>query len=129
MSPPDSGAQPHADIVIRDREELFFLLSEAAEFEHAVMCSYLYTMWSLKRDTSEGVTADELTAIEGWRRSLRQVALEEMLHLSLVNNILAAIGASPHLWRPDFPVKAGWFPASVVLRLSPFNKATMDHFL
>ena len=119
----------HDDIVIQDREELFYLLSEAAEFEHSVMCTYLYALWSLKRDTSEGVTAEELNAIEGWRRSLRQVALEEMLHLSLVNNILAATGASPHLWRPPFPVHSGWFPADVVMRLSPFGPATLDHFM
>ncbi len=78
------------DIVIQDREELYRLLCEAAEFEHAVMCSYLYAMWTLKRAPDEDVTAAELAAIEGWRRSLRQVALEEMLHLSLVNNLLAA---------------------------------------
>jgi CDGSH-type Zn-finger protein/uncharacterized Fe-S cluster protein YjdI len=117
------------DIVVQDREELLYLLCEAAEFEHTVMCSYLFAMWSLKRDTSEGVSEDELKAIERWRRSLRQIALEEMLHLSLVNNILAAVGASPHLWRPEFPVKPGRFPADVVLRLSPFNEATIDHFL
>ena len=119
----------HETIVIQDREELFYLLAEAAEFEHSVMCSYLYAMWSLKRGTDEGVTAEELVAIEGWRRSLRQVALEEMLHLSLVNNILAATGAAAHLWRPDFPVPQGRFPSDVVLRLSPFSAATMDHFL
>src|SRR5271157_4037198 len=124
-----AGGRMHEDIVIQDREELFYLLSEAASFEHSVMCSYLYTMWSLKRDAAEGVTAAELAAIEGWRRSLRQVALEEMLHLSLVNNILAATGASPHLWRPEFPVQPGWFPADVVMRLSPFAEATLDHFM
>ncbi|HMK67834.1 MAG TPA: ferritin-like protein, partial [Stellaceae bacterium] len=119
----------HEDIVIQDREELYYLLSEAAEFEHSVMCSYLYAMWSLKREASEGVTAEELAAIERWRRSLRQVALEEMLHLSLVNNLLAATGASPHLWRPQFPVRPGWFPADVVMRLSPFSEATIEHFM
>jgi CDGSH-type Zn-finger protein/uncharacterized Fe-S cluster protein YjdI len=119
----------HEDIVIQDREELFYLLSEAAEFEHSVMCTYLYTMWSLKRGVEEGVTAEEMIAIERWRRSLRQVALEEMLHLTLVNNILAATGASPHLWRPEFPVRPGWFPTDVVMRLSPFTEATLDHFM
>jgi CDGSH-type Zn-finger protein/uncharacterized Fe-S cluster protein YjdI len=119
----------HEDIVIQDREELFYLLSEAAEFEHSVMCTYLYAMWSLKREAGEGVTPAEQAAIEGWRRSLRQVALEEMLHLSLVNNILAATGASPHLWRPEFPVRPGRFPADVVMRLSPFAAATLDHFM
>ena len=117
------------DIVVQDREELLYLLCEAAEFEHTVMCSYLYAMWSLKRDVSEGVSEAELKAIDGWRRSLRQVALEEMLHLSLVNNILASVGASPHLWRPEFPVRPGRFPADVVMKLSPFNEATIDHFL
>ena len=119
----------HEQIVIQDREELFYLLSEAAGFEHSVMCSYLYTMWTLKSDVAEGVTATELATIEGWRSSIRQVALEEMLHLALVNNILAAIGASPHLWRPEFPVQPGRFPAGVVLRLSRFTEATIDHFI
>jgi CDGSH-type Zn-finger protein/uncharacterized Fe-S cluster protein YjdI len=119
----------HEHIVIQDREELYYLLSEAAEFEHSVMCSYLFTMWTLKSDVAEGVSATELAAIEGWRRSIRQVALEEMLHLALVNNILAAIGASPHLWRPEFPVQPGRFPADVLLRLSCFSAATIDHFV
>lgn len=120
---------PQDDIVIQDREELFYLLAEAAEFEHAVMCTYLYALWSLKRGIDEGVTKAELAAIDEWRRSLRQVALEEMLHLSLVNNLLAATGASPHLWRPQFPVRASWFPADVVMRLAPFSEQTIDHFL
>ena len=43
----------HDEIVIQDREELYYLLSEAAEFEHSVMCTYLYALWSLKRDADE----------------------------------------------------------------------------
>lgn len=117
------------EIVVQDREELIYLLCEAAEFEHTVMCSYLYTQWTLKREESEGVTRSELEAIERWRRSLGQVAMEEMLHLSLVNNLLAAIGAAPHLWRPAFPVRPGHFPADVVMHLAPFCEATLDHFM
>jgi CDGSH-type Zn-finger protein/uncharacterized Fe-S cluster protein YjdI len=118
-----------ADIVVQDREELIFLLCEAAEFEHAVMCTYLYAMWSLKREESEGVTREELAAIERWRGSLRQVAREEMLHLCLVNNLLAGLGAAPHLWKPEFPVRPGHFPADVVMKLAPFSEAALDHFL
>ncbi|MEQ1867671.1 MAG: ferritin-like protein, partial [Micropepsaceae bacterium] len=118
-----------SDIIVQDREELIFLLCEAAEFEHAVMCTYLYAMWSLKRDESEGVTRDELAAIERWRASLRQVAREEMLHLCLVNNLLSALGAAPHLWKPEFPVRPGHFPADVIMRLSPFSERALDHFL
>jgi CDGSH-type Zn-finger protein/uncharacterized Fe-S cluster protein YjdI len=117
------------EIVVQDREELIYLLCEAAEFEHTVMCSYLYAQWTLKRGLDEGVTPDELAAIERWRRSLARVALEEMLHLSLVNNLLASIGAAPHLWRPAFPVRPGHFPADVVMNLSPFSEATLDHFM
>jgi CDGSH-type Zn-finger protein/uncharacterized Fe-S cluster protein YjdI len=117
------------EIVVQDREELIYLLCEAAEFEHTVMCSYLYAQWSLKRGAGEGVTAAELAVIERWRRSLAQVALEEMLHLSLVNNLLASIGAAPHLWRPAFPVRAGHFPADVVMTLMPFGEAALDHFM
>jgi len=117
------------EIVVQDREELIYLLCEAAEFEHTVMCSYLYTLWTLKRDTSEGVTPAELAAIDRWRSSLFQVVLEEMLHLTLVNNLLAAIGAAPHLWRPAFPVRPGHFPAAVILNLAPFSEATLDHFM
>ncbi|MBK9675840.1 MAG: CDGSH iron-sulfur domain-containing protein [Betaproteobacteria bacterium] len=117
------------EIVVQDREELIYLLCEAAEFEHTVMCSYLYAQWTLKRDESEGVTPAELAAIDRWRRSLAQVAREEMLHLSLVNNLLAAIGAAPHLWRPAFPVRPGHFPADVVMNLAPFCEATLDHFM
>ncbi len=117
------------EIVVQDREELIYLLCEAAEFEHTVMCSYLYAQWTLKRGPDEGVTPAELAAIERWRRSLTQVALEEMLHLSLVNNLLAAIGAAPHLWRPAFPVRPGHFPADVLMSLTPFGEAALDHFM
>ena len=117
------------DIVVQDREELIYLLCEAAEFEHSVMCSYLYAQWTLKRDESEGVSPTELAAIERWRRSLAQVAREEMLHLALVNNLLASVGAAPHLMRPAFPVRSGHFPADVVMNLAPFGEATLDHFM
>jgi len=117
------------EIVIQDREELIYLLCEAAEFEHTVMCSYLYAQWTLKRGPDEDVTPTELAAIERWHRSLGQVALEEMLHLSLVNNLLAAIGAAPHLWRPAFPVRPGHFPADVLMNLTAFGEAALEHFM
>ena len=30
------------NIAVNDREELLYLLTEAAQFEHVVMCTYLY---------------------------------------------------------------------------------------
>jgi hypothetical protein len=87
------------NLAVNDREELIYLLTEAAEFEHTVMCTYLYAQWSLKRDESEGITCEEKDAIGRWRTSIRSVALEEMLHLTLVNNLLAAIGSGEAISR------------------------------
>jgi CDGSH-type Zn-finger protein/uncharacterized Fe-S cluster protein YjdI len=114
---------------IKDREELLFLLAEAAEFEHAVMCSYLYAGMSLKRSVAEGVTELELAAIERWRKEIRGVALQEMLHLSLVNNLLTAFGSAPHFARPNFPIPQGRFPADIELNLAPFNESSLQHFM
>lgn len=117
------------NLAVNDREELIYLLTEAAEFEHTVMCTYLYAQWTLKRDESEGISREEKEAIDRWRASMRSVALEEMLHLSLVNNLLAAFGATPHLSRPDFPVREGYFPAEVDFHLAPFNEQSIEHFV
>jgi len=119
----------NCDLAVNDREELIYLLTEAAEFEHTVMCTYLYAQWSLKRGDDAGLADDERDAVERWRGSLQQVAREEMLHLALVNNLLAAIGAAPHLWRPDFPVARGYFPADVDFHLAPFSEQAIDHFV
>jgi CDGSH-type Zn-finger protein/uncharacterized Fe-S cluster protein YjdI len=117
------------NIAVNDREELLYLLTEAAQFEHVVMCTYLYALWSLKKDESEGITAGEKEAIDRWRSSIRSVAMEEMLHLALVNNLMAAFGAAPHLSRPDFPVNRGYFPSDIDFHLAPFNEKTIQHFV
>ena len=36
-------------IQVETREELIYLLAEAAAIEHNLMCCYLYAAWSLKR--------------------------------------------------------------------------------
>jgi Ferritin-like len=75
-------------IVIEDREELIFVLSEAAALEHMILCEYLFAAFSLKREVSEGVTAAQLEAIKRWERVVALVATQEMLHLALVSNLL-----------------------------------------
>lgn len=52
-----------AEIKIESREELIHLLSEVAEIEHGVACSYLFAAFSLKSDVSEGVTEQQSEAI------------------------------------------------------------------
>lgn len=110
------------------REQLIHLLSEAAEIEHNLLCSYLYAMFSLKT-ADDGLEAGELAAVARWRKSILGVAIEEMGHLLQVNNLLVAIGGAAHLNRPNLPVAPGYHPAGFVIRLTPFTPETLDHFI
>ena len=116
-------------IVIEDREELIFMLSEAAALEHMIMCEYLFAAFSLKRDTGEGVTAAQLEAIKGWEGVVSLVATQEMLHLALVSNLLTAIGSHPYFSHPNFPQRSRYYPPGVQLALLPFGDHALQHFL
>ena len=99
-------AAPEAPFVIEHREALIYMLCEAAELEHGIMCQYLFAAFSLKEREDEGLTPDALEAVLRWRQAIAHVATEEMLHLALVQNLLSAIGAAPHLARPNLPAPA-----------------------
>src|ERR1700751_2985753 len=79
-------APPEEPFVIEHREALIYMLCEAAELEHGIMCQYLYAAFSLKQSTDEGLTAEEAGAVQRWRKTISHVATQEMLHLSLVQN-------------------------------------------
>ena len=91
------------EIVIEDREELIFMLSEAATLEHMVMCGYLYAAFSMKHEKGQGLDSNGLKLVGQWDRAVSQVAVQEMLHLSLVNNLLTSIGAAPTSCDPTSP--------------------------
>jgi CDGSH-type Zn-finger protein/uncharacterized Fe-S cluster protein YjdI len=114
---------------IDSREQLLGMLAEAAEIEHNLMCCYLYAAFSLKQDADEGLSTDELAAVRRWRRTIMDVAIEEMAHLTMVANIMSSIGGTPHFWRQNFPVAAGYHPSGIVVKLAPFNPETLDHFI
>ena len=73
---------PEPRIVVENREHLWYLLSEATQLEHMIMCQYLYAAFSLKRDVAEGPTAEQADAVARWHGVLRGIAIEEMLHLA-----------------------------------------------
>jgi ferritin-like protein len=118
---------PEPEIVVANREHLWWLLAEAAQLEHMIMCQYLFAEFSLK--SGDELTADQAEAVDRWRQTLRGIAVEEMLHLALVANLMAAIGAAPTFGRPNFPRRSGYFPASVQLDLLPFGEQALLHFL
>ena len=111
------------------REQALHALYEAAELEHCLMCTYLYAAFSLKSAVEEGVTAEQLEAIKRWKHSILQVAIEEMGHLMSVWNITVALGGAPRVGRSNFPLDPGYLPAGVVVKLAPFNMATLQHFI
>jgi hypothetical protein len=122
-------AEPEAPFVIEHREALIYMLCQAAELEHGIMCQYLFAAFSLKHGADEGLTPEELEAVTRWRRTIAHVATEEMLHLALVQNVLSAIGAAPHLTRPNLPAPAHHYPAGVNLTLVPFGERALQHFM
>src|SRR6478736_1622190 len=122
-------AEPEAPFVIEHREALIYMLCQAAELEHGIMCQYLYAAFSLKQTEQEGLAPDEAEAANRWRRVISHVAAEEMLHLALVQNLLTAIGSAPHLSRPNLPAPTHHYPAGVHLALRPFGEEALRHFM
>src|SRR5499425_2211527 len=123
-------AAPEAPFVIEHREALIYMLCEAAELEHGIMCQYLFAAFSLKQSAGEGgLTESELAAVRRWRAQFSHVATQEMLHLALVHNLLTAIGGPPHLVRQNLPAPAGHYPAGVPLALLPFGEQALAHFM
>jgi hypothetical protein len=122
-------AAPEAPFVIEHRKALIYMLCEAAELEHGIMCQYLFAAFSLKQRADEGLTTGELAAVTRWRKAIAHVATEEMLHLALVHNLLSAIGAAPHFGRPNLPAPAHHYAAGVNLTLVPFGEQALQHFI
>lgn len=118
-----------APIVIENRKELTYLLCQAAELEHGLMCEYLYGAFSLKQVVGPGVTASQLEVVDRWRTVLLGVAKEEMLHWALVNNLLTAVGSAPYVSRPHLSGRLTGYPAGVQLALLPFGERALRHFV
>jgi len=116
-------------LVVEHREQLWSLLIEAAQIEHMIMCQYLYACFSLRTEPDEGLPAGQADAVARWQESLTGIAIEEMLHLALVMNVMTAIGAAPSLSRPNFPRHSEFLPPGVEFALLPFGADSLTHFL
>jgi Ferritin-like len=116
-------------LVATNREHVWWMLAEAAQLEHMIMCQYLFAEFSLKEGERDGLTPEQAGLVAGWRKTLRGIAVEEMLHLALVANLMSSIGAAPYLGRPNFPQWSGYFPSGLQLDLLPFGERALQHFL
>ncbi|HTL85308.1 MAG TPA: ferritin-like domain-containing protein [Acidimicrobiia bacterium] len=117
------------EIVIERRKELAYLLCQAAELEHALMCQYLYAAFSLRRGAGAGLREDQLERVDRWREVLLAISREEMMHWAIVQNLLTAIGSAPFVSRPHLPHHARGYPPEVQFRLLPFGEASLRHFV
>jgi Ferritin-like len=124
-----SGPPGEPVLTVDTREELVYLLGQACELEHGLMCEYLYAQFSLKRGLDEGLTEGQLARVRAWERALISVIKQEMLHLALATNILTAMGAAPHFERPNFPILSRWYPEGVQIALVPFGERALRHFI
>lgn len=109
--------------------ELVHLLTEAAALEHALMIAYLYGLFSIK-DRYASVRGEVKTrsylehspagrggtGVMHAHESFLDVAIEEMQHLSLVNRLLADLGAAPNFTPHEFPYTSDLYPFDIELR-------------
>jgi hypothetical protein len=116
------------ELRFESREELLYLLGEAAELEHSIFCAYLYAAFTLRAEPGEGVAAAQVANVAGWKRAINQIALQEMIHLALANNLLAALGGAPRLGRHNLPQRSPYAP-EIELTLAPFGEQTLQRFL
>jgi hypothetical protein len=114
---------------VERREELVWLLAQACELEHGLMCEYLFAQFTLKRTREEGLSDQQLAKVAAWETVIIDVTKQEMLHLALATNLLTAIGAAPHFHRPNFPILSRWYPPGVQIALVGFGERALRHFI
>jgi hypothetical protein len=114
---------------VDSREQLVYLLTQASELEQGILCEYLFALYSLRRDPRDGLSGEQFDQVTRWGRTLAEIAVQEMLHLTLATNMLIAVGATPHFHRPNFPIRCQWYPPDVQVALVPFGEEALRHFL
>jgi len=118
------------DAPVASKPELIALLQQAAELEHGLCCQYLYAAFTLKAGGDEGVTPSQAALTAQWRQQITRVAVQEMYHLLLANDMLIALDAPPHLWRPNFPeARSHYSQIGLPAVLRPFDLETAQRFM
>lgn len=113
---------------VTTRNELIYLLYQAAELEHSLLCQYLFTAFTM-RQAGEGVTPEQATQLRTWSAWIYKVAIQEMSHLALACNILTAVGGAPNLRRPNFPQPEKRYSLGIESELAPFGLETIERYV
>lgn len=103
-------------------EELHSYLRAALVLEHATIPPYLTALYSI----APGTNADSVAVI-------RSVVVEEMLHITLVANLMNALGEHPDLTAPGFvphyPTHLPDGEMDFEVSLHPFGRASIETFM
>lgn len=103
-------------------EDLYAFLDAGLQLEHATLPPYLTALYSLHPQENA----------DAWH-VIRVVAVEEMLHLTLVANVMNAVHRSPDLLRPGFvpvyPTRLPCGPDDFEVHLRPFSAEAIETFL
>lgn len=106
---------------IENRDDLLSYLNAAMALEHATIPPYLTAYYSIHSGTNSDAA-----------HIIRVIAVEEMLHLTLVANVLNAIGGEPDLTRPGFvPSYPAYLPDGendFTVDLRPFSPEAVETF-
>ncbi|MGW1168248.1 ferritin-like domain-containing protein [Streptomyces sp. NPDC002550] len=106
---------------IEKRDDLISYLNAALALEHATIPPYLTAYYSIRSTTNSDAA-----------HIIRVAAVEEMLHLTLVANVLNAIGGKPDLTRPGFvPSYPAYLPdgeQDFTVDLRPFSPEAVETF-
>lgn len=106
---------------INSRDDLISYLDAAMALEHATIPVYLTAYYSIYSTTNSDAA-----------HIIRVAAVEEMLHLTLVANVMNAVGGSPDLTRPGFvPSFPAYLPDGeddFTVDLRPFSKEAVETF-
>lgn len=109
--------------MIRDVRDLRDHLQTALQIEHTTIPPYLCALWSIEPGTNEAAA-----------EAIRDVVMEEMLHMTLVANVLNAVGGTPSLYRRDFlpsrwPTFLPHSDEAFEVGLGPLSPAALETFL
>ena len=75
---------------LNNREDVLNSLQDALKLEHATIPPYLYALFSIKGSADDAYDR------------IHQVAVEEMMHMTMVCNIINALGGKPSIADPNF---------------------------
>lgn len=106
---------------IEKRDDLISYLDAALALEHATIPTYLTAYYSIHSTTNSDAA-----------HIIRVAVVEEMLHLTLVANVMNAIGGKPDLTRPGFvPSYPAYLPDGeddFTVDLRPFSPEAVETF-